>query len=113
MLGLSVSADRRQNIPLRRSQASLANQNGAASPSSATTSSWPSAGSVVPFVDPSISVRVSAAALAFLSEFDGGSLGGATTHSRPDDGPPELLQALEAYAANSSSTPTSVNGASA
>ena len=113
MLGLSVFADRRQNIPLRRSQASLANENGAVSRSGATTSSSSSAGSVVPFVDPSISVRVSAAALAFLSELDGGSLGGATAHSPPDDGPGELLQALEAYAANSSSTPTSANGGSA
>jgi hypothetical protein len=47
---------------------------------------------------------------ASATDFAGAS---GATHSGPDDGPPELLQALEAYAANSSSTPTSVSGASA
>lgn len=155
MLGLSVSGDRRQNIPLRRSQAGLANQNSAASRSSATTSSPSSTGSVVPFIDASIAVRVSAAALAFLSQLDGGSPGGAsqgsdgsgvggpppgsppgpppsqtsssdgaratdfpgasdaTTHSTAGDSLPDLLQVLDAYAANSSSTATPGSGASA
>lgn len=57
---------------MRRPQAGLAAQSGASSRSSATTDQS-STGSVIAFVDAPSSVAVSAAALAFLSQLDGGA----------------------------------------